>query len=94
MTSVSYGGIDGPVYLNIKHSDEAARIFINFVRSAIGYVPDDPVTETSEFQRVKAALVEYNAVYRFNQAKSGYIRKHFIRFATPKDLTAFLMRYS
>jgi len=96
MTSgITYGNeIDGPVYLDIKSSDQAAGIFMNFVRDIVGYVPDDPVTETSDFQRVKAALVEYNAVYRFNQAKSGYVRKHFIRFGQPRDLTAFLMRYS
>ena len=96
MTSgITYGNReDGPVYLDIKSSDQAAGIFMNFIRDIVGYVPDDPVTETSDFQRIKAALVEYNAVYRFNQAKSGYIRKHFIRFSTPRDLTAFLMRYS
>ena len=91
---IIYGSTEGPVYLNIKGSDQAANIFINFVRDVINYVPDDPITETSEYQKIKAALVEYNAVYRFNQAKSGYIRKHFIRFGKPRDLTAFLLRYS
>jgi len=92
---ITYGNIEeGPVYLNIKGSDHAARIFINFLRDIIGYVPDDPVVEISEYQRVKAALAEYNAVYKFNQAKAGHIKRHFIRFGTPKDLTAFLMRYS
>ena len=85
---------EGPVYLNIKGSDQAAAIFLNFVRDVINYVPDDPITETSEYYKIKEALIEYNAVYRFNQARAGYIRKHFIRFGTSRDLTAFLMRYS
>ena len=91
---ITYHSEEGPVYFNIKGNDRAANIFINFVQDNIDYVPNDPVTEISEFQRIKAGLAEYNAVYKFDQAKSGYIRKHFIRFGTPKDLTAFLMRYS
>jgi len=85
---------EGPVYLDMKSSPEAQRIFINFVNSVVGFVLDDPVTETSEYDRIKQALVQYNGTYRFNQAKAGYIKRHFIRFGTPKDLTAFLLRYS
>ena len=90
---VTYGSAEGPVYLNIKNNDQASTIFLNFVRSVVGYVGEDEFGD-SEFARVKSALVEYNAVYRYSQSKSGYVRKHFIRFGTPKDLTAFLMRYS
>lgn len=90
---ITYGSSEGPVYLNIKGNEQAMGIFLKFVSSVVGYVGEDAF-EGSEFQRIKSALEEYNAVYKFNQAKSGYIRKHFIRFGTPKDLTAFLMRYS
>ena len=87
---ISYGSVEGPVYLDMKSSPEAQRIFLNFVRAVVGYVPDD----ADYFTEIKAALVPYNAEYRFNQAKAGYIKRHFIRFGSPKDLTAFLMRYS
>ena len=95
MNSMTYGRPDGPVYLDIKSSEEAAAIFINFIRDVLGNVLFSPsYGEASEYQKIKLALVKYNAVYRFNQAKDGYIRRHVIRFATPKDLTAFMLRYA
>ena len=78
----------------MKSSPEAQQIFINFISDVLGHVPDDPVNQLSEFQLVKRALEPYNGTYRFNQAKAGYVKRHFIRFGSSKDLTAFLMRYS
>ena len=90
---ISYGGVDGPAYLDIKDNEQAHKIFLNFVRSVVGYVGEDAF-EGTEYQKIKAALADYNAVYKFSQGKNGHIKRHFIRFGTPKDLTAFLMRYS
>lgn len=87
---ISYGSDEGPVYLDMKSSIEAQKIFVNFIRDVLGHVSDDQI----DYAVIKKALEPYNGAYRFNQAKAGYIKRHFIRFGTPKDLTAFLMRYS
>lgn len=89
---ISYGGVDGPVYLDMKSSPEAQRIFNKFVDGLLDDYHD--ASNDRLYQLIKETLAEYNATYRFNQAKAGYIKRHFIRFGTPKDLTAFLMRYS
>ena len=82
-------------YLDMKSSPEAQRIFNKFVDTLVHEDEWDEVIDNEQlYRRIKAVLVEYNAVYRYNQAKAGYVKRHFIRFGTPKDLTAFLMRYS
>jgi len=79
----------------MKSSPEAQRIFNKFVDALVNEDEWSEVIDNDElYARIKSALVDYNAVYKFNQAKAGHIKRHFIRFGTPKDLTAFLMRYS
>ena len=81
--------------MDMKSSPEAQRIFNKFVDALVNEDEWSEVIDNDElYARIKSALVDYNAVYKFNQAKAGHIKRHFIRFGTPKDLTAFLMRYS
>lgn len=95
MIGISYGSEEGSVYLDMKSSPEAQRIFNKFVDALVNEDEWSEVIDNDElYARIKSALVDYNAVYKFNQAKAGHIKRHFIRFGTPKDLTAFLMRYS
>jgi len=95
LIGISYGSEEGSVYLDMKSSPEAQRIFNKFVDALVNEDEWSEVIDNDElYARIKSALVDYNAVYKFNQAKAGHIKRHFIRFGTPKDLTAFLMRYS
>lgn len=92
---VSYGSAEGPVYLDMKSSPEAQRIFNKFVDTLVNDDEWNSVVQNNElYARIKQTLAEYNATYRFSQAKAGYVKRHFIRFGTPADLTAFLIRYS
>ena len=73
------------VYLDIKNNPEARRIFNNFTRSVFHNEGYDAWEET---------LAEFNAVHKYQASKLGVVKKHFIRFGSERDLTAFLLKYA
>ena len=74
---------------DIKNSGDAQRVFGNFIDSIIeehgDYYTLDHIRET---------LADFNGNYNVIVSKNGNIRKHYIRFGSPAELTAFLLRYS
>ena len=78
------------IYLDIKNSAEAQRIFDNFVRAVIA-----EHGEYYTWKQITDALVPYNAAYKYVPAKnSDYAKKHYLRFGSEAEMTAFVLRYS
>ena len=80
-----------PVYLDFKTmGEDGYRIFMNFIT-----YHDEANHFESDVENVKKYVAEeFNAVYVVVIRKSGMFSKHYIRFSDPKDLTAFLLRFS
>jgi len=78
------------LYLNLKDNIEATKVWNNFILTVIA-----EHGQYYTWDHVNTALADYNAKYQLVLDKRGdYAKKHYIRFGTPNDLTAFLMRYS
>ena len=74
-----------PAYLIIKDNPEAERIFNNFARDCF---------RDEGYDAWEKVLSDYNAVHRYQASKQGIVKKHYIRFGSERDLTAFLLRYA
>lgn len=74
-----------PVYLDIKNNPEAQRIFNNFSRT---------VLRDEGYDAWEHDLALYNARHYYQASKTGVVKKHYIRFGSEQDLTAFLLRYA
>lgn len=78
------------VYLNIKDNIEATKIWNNFIEAIIREHGD-----YYTWHHVTTAMADYNANYKMVFSKNGnYIKKHYIRFGSEAELTAFILRYS
>ena len=78
------------LYLDLKNNDEAIRVWNNFIAAIIvehgDYYTWAHITDT---------LAIYNAKYQFVPSKQkSYAKKHYIRFSSEAEMTAFILRYS
>ena len=79
------------VYLDFKNSTNAGAVYTNLLRYLLSEFGESNLTET---KLKKYILENYGGVYVVQIKKNNTLQKHYIRFSDPKDLTAFLLRFS
>lgn len=80
------------VYLDFKNgSKHAHTIYNNFIT----HICQLYGVKNATYVLIKQYILDnYNGVYEIQISKKNHLQKHYIRFSDPRDLTAFILRFS